>query len=44
MIDELYKRVEAIAETQKKILGLLKAKETESSNAGEKTDEPTEKP
>ena len=44
VIDELYKRVEAIAETQKKILGLLKAKETESSNAGEKTDEPTEKP
>ena len=44
VIDELYKRVEAIAETQKKILGLLKAIETESSNAGEKTDEPTEKP
>ena len=44
VIDELYKRVEAIAETQKKILGLLRAKETESSNAREKTNEPTEKP
>ena len=44
IIDELYKKLEQVSETQKKILGLLKAKETESSNAGEKTDEPTEKP